>query len=276
MGSKVGHASLEIEGEKRYFPNIMIRKTRTSSKRPSAKLKPPAWTRAGGEWGDELRDRIRSLIASRGETQAGFAAVCDVDPPRITEWLSGQQLPSAQHLRTISQRTKVSVDWLFFGEGPMYRGQSRDPHGVEQEVAAYVARELLRLEQQGRFFPGETYREWDVDAGAILTDAVDRAADAYRAYRVTELMRDRIGIARTHIAAEGSVAGNTFLRHGSEVHAGTSRTNLTRAEQELSAVEEMIIRASERPFALPRRILIAGTDGAPGVRYEREADEGDR
>ena len=143
-------------------------------RRPSRKL----GEGAGGHWGDEARERLRLLIASLGDSYASFARRCGVDPPRISDWLSGDQLPSLDHLRRISDQTGVSTDWLLFGDGgaePTYRGQLRSQRDLEVDLAVAVRRFIHKREAQGAFDTAEHHTRlgldrWIVDGAGLFED----------------------------------------------------------------------------------------------------------
>lgn len=64
---------------------------------------------------DQLPTRIRDRMTALGLSQQKVADACGVAPPRITEWLIGQNLPNAESLHGLALALNVSLDWLFFG-----------------------------------------------------------------------------------------------------------------------------------------------------------------
>jgi transcriptional regulator with XRE-family HTH domain len=106
--------------------------------------------RAGGVWGDQLRERLGRLQQKAGGSNIKFGALVGVDPRRIGQWREGDALPGADNLKAIAQGTGASLDWVFFGTDAagkpaseiQYRGQSRDMKTLEDDLAVAVWREI--------------------------------------------------------------------------------------------------------------------------------------
>jgi transcriptional regulator with XRE-family HTH domain len=115
---------------------------------------------AGERWGDGVRDRLRALIQATSKNNSAFARTCGLDAPRLSQWLAGDQLPNASHVRQIAIGTGASIDWLLLGEGgegPVYRNQGTQSD-LEVELAVAVRRHIHRRESEGAF---------DTEAGSI-------------------------------------------------------------------------------------------------------------
>ena len=165
-----------------YFPNMPHSEKRRRRRRPSL----PSGKRAGGHWGDQLRERLRQLVVKSGQSQAAFAKLCGIDPPRLSDWLAGKQLPSLESLRQIGAQTGVSMDWLLFAEekeGLRYRGQARITAELESDLATEIRRHIHEREAAGAFdrLDGGGVRigleHWIVDGAGLLND-LRRAEEA--------------------------------------------------------------------------------------------------
>lgn len=151
---------------------------RTASRKRRASR--PRGTGPGGNWGDEFRDRLRLLIQRLAKSNRAFAHRCEIEAPRLSEWLAGEQFPGLKHLRLIADRTGVSLDWLLLGIGgpsPVFTGQSRSQTELEQDIAVYVRREIHRREAEGAFdTPDHGVRlgleSWLVDGAGLLSGLV--------------------------------------------------------------------------------------------------------
>lgn len=57
--------------------------------------------------------RLGQAIAESGLTQEKLAHAIGIDPPNITYWKSGRNLPRTGHLLAAADLLDVSIDWLF-------------------------------------------------------------------------------------------------------------------------------------------------------------------
>lgn len=136
--------------------------------------------RAGNEWGDGLRERLRATLRDTKMSQREFARRIDVASTRVSEWLAGRALPGAQNLRRMAETLGVSIDWLLLGGSaePVFRGQSRSLAQLESDVAAFLAREVIgRLDESLRATLLPT--DLTIDAPRILRRTARREARAF-------------------------------------------------------------------------------------------------
>lgn len=112
--------------------------------------------------------RLDAIRKSKGMTRKGFADYLGVEShSTVGDWCNARRIPKGDNLRTIGEKTGVSVDWILFpkeGESddePVYRGQAMPAADFRQEFA----RTLLRLAQATDFQPA------DVDVDALLAHA---------------------------------------------------------------------------------------------------------
>ncbi|GJG87433.1 hypothetical protein tb265_26140 [Gemmatimonadetes bacterium T265] len=147
----------------------------------------------GGEWGRGVAQRLRALKGTA--SVRAFAERVGLAPSLVSNYLNGNRLPESPTLRTLAERTGVSLDWLLLGDGgdaPRYRGQDRDEVELEADIAAWVNRALRQayapeLAQEG--LPEDLYT-WRVDSEAIRADVVTRVReDTKRAAHESELHR---------------------------------------------------------------------------------------
>jgi transcriptional regulator with XRE-family HTH domain len=146
---------------------------------------------AGHEFGDGFRTRLRTLIKARRQNFAGFANTCRIDPPRVSEWMAGEQLPRAEYLRRIAISTDVSLDWLLLGEGgnePVFRSTVRTRPDLELDLAFEIRRHIHEREAEGAFdLEGGSHMRlgldrWIVDGTGLLHDLRDREVEKVRAW----------------------------------------------------------------------------------------------
>jgi transcriptional regulator with XRE-family HTH domain len=108
-----------------------------------------------------------------------FATDCGVNHRRLGLWLRGENAPDADNLRRIAVAEGVSLDWLLgIPNVAMLRGQSRDPASLEQDVAAFVTRQLEQRYRDPDGLP-EPYL-WLAQGEKILEGLIDdmsRAAE---------------------------------------------------------------------------------------------------
>lgn len=156
-----------------------------------------------------LAERLRQVIKYGGVSQAEFARRCGVDPPRVTDWLSARQLPSAAHLIAIGERLGLSLDWLLFGDAPdgttdetrpVYRGQVRRQATLESDLERAIAR--LANQQEP-----EAWSRASVRGADVITEAAGGVVQECRLRRDAEReSRDEISSLAGTVASGGSEA----------------------------------------------------------------------
>ena len=104
---------------------------------------PEEESRAGGLWGDEVRDRLRDLLKQMGYSQYSFAIAIGVDPSRVNEWQAGKYLPGVESLHAFNTNTGMSVDWLLFGVGEPILGQSIPDGDIWRNIAVHARASLM-------------------------------------------------------------------------------------------------------------------------------------
>jgi hypothetical protein len=94
----------------------------------------------------------------------------------------------------MAQHTGVCLNWLLgLVDRPMYLGETREPADLDEDVAAYVARELTLRLPLGEL-AGEPM-EWSVVGRRVLNEAIDSIEPRARHIREVEgsrtnMMRD--------------------------------------------------------------------------------------
>lgn len=138
----------------------------------------------GGEWGRGVVARLRALKGTDGVN--AFAERVHLAPSLVSSYLNGTRLPGAESLRTIAERTGVSLDWLLLGdrgEEPRFLGQSRTQAELAADVGAYVAHALRASDIPARVRAGGEIGEAvesfvgrvEVDGSGVLAAAVSDA-----------------------------------------------------------------------------------------------------
>ncbi len=105
-------------------------------------------------------ERIRTLVEIMhlyaGWKQVDFATNTGISPSRLSHYLAGHYHPRVDTLAQVSERLGVSLDWLVFGVGGIFREESAG--GVDSVLAAtavlnQVARQLTEAVAQGETSP---------------------------------------------------------------------------------------------------------------------------
>lgn len=142
---------------------------------PAGDAMPPATAR--------LREALQHVLDTnyRGN-QAALARTLGVDPPRISDWKNRTELPRMDALQALGQVCGVSVDWILFGDGAMYRDQWRTPAMLEFDLAEHVQRDAEAALRQECLAPPDV--GVSVDGLTILREitatASARAVESYR------------------------------------------------------------------------------------------------
>ena len=69
-----------------------------------------------------MNERIRQFLLTENKSSAQFAEEIGVQPSGISHILSGRNKPSLDFIIKMLERYRnLSVDWLLFGHGTMYR-----------------------------------------------------------------------------------------------------------------------------------------------------------
>lgn len=124
-------------------------------------------------------------------------------PSQIGEYISGQRGPGIDALKGLSIVLDVSLDWLVFGEGPQFRGQSRAASTLETDFCAMLRREMAtRVTNEEAAYVGEA--DMTFNFGAIVDKLANDCAEtlhsmvqdttlafqrALRTNRITELLQ---------------------------------------------------------------------------------------
>lgn len=73
---------------------------------------------------DRFQDRVRALMAERGESQAELARAIDTPRQTISVWISKNKLPRPEALAKLAEHYGVSPAWLQYGAAPGSTGDS--------------------------------------------------------------------------------------------------------------------------------------------------------
>ena len=180
-----------------------------------------------------------------------FADHIGLSASLLSSYLNGGRLPDTTTLWKIADATKVSLDWLLYGDGgeaPRYRGQSRDAVALEADVAAEVRRAIEARPTQ----PGQPRCEaWDVHGGAVLANACDRAVE--EANRIERWTGQWLST---------TTGADTILR--TLMHL---RWYVDGPDERLGS---MFIALEDLAYELHARV---DTDGGPATRYLRPAEQ---
>ena len=71
-----------------------------------------------------MKDRIRQLMESQHMTQQTFSDFIGISSASLSSIFNGRTKPTLNTVEAIrSKFTKISLDWLMFGKGPMFTDQ---------------------------------------------------------------------------------------------------------------------------------------------------------
>ncbi len=81
-----------------------------------------------------MKDRIKKLMESLHMTQQVFAEHINISPASLSSIFTGRTRPTLTTVEAIkSSIPNISTDWLMFGNGPMYIGESDDQKETEAQ-----------------------------------------------------------------------------------------------------------------------------------------------
>lgn len=95
-----------------------------------------------------MKDRIKQLMDSQHMTQQNFADFIGVSSASLSNIFNGRQKPTLNTVEAIRTKfSKLSLDWLMYGQGPMFKDQSlmnkeQDPNLQKNEGAAATEGQL--------------------------------------------------------------------------------------------------------------------------------------
>ncbi|WP_455086844.1 helix-turn-helix domain-containing protein [Prevotella denticola] len=74
-----------------------------------------------------MKDRIRQLMESQHMTQQTFSDFIGISSASLSSIFTGRTKPTLNTVEAIrSKFTKINLDWLMYGQGPMFKGQEAD------------------------------------------------------------------------------------------------------------------------------------------------------
>ena len=84
---------------------------------------------------NQLRERILNLIHQEGISQRAFAIAIGRQPNNVRYTLTGERhFPRGFCSDILNAYPKVSKDWLYFGDGPMYIGETEVTDNIPKET----------------------------------------------------------------------------------------------------------------------------------------------
>lgn len=86
--------------------------------------------------------RIALIQKDKLLTNEELAEICGTTGTTVGKYLSGETLPKHRFLELFATHFKVSLDWLFLGDGPIYREEEVCRPTVGDEDLARIARSL--------------------------------------------------------------------------------------------------------------------------------------
>ena len=72
----------------------------------------------------DVKDRIKIIMQDRNLSQQDFANVLGITPGSLSGILNERTRPTNNHTIAIHREfPDISIDWLLFGEGEMYKSE---------------------------------------------------------------------------------------------------------------------------------------------------------
>jgi hypothetical protein len=125
-------------------------------------------------------ERLHALFKVTYGTRYAFEKRTETNHSTVSRWVSPEaRLPNGDNLAEISMQTLVSLDWLMFGEGPMFRRVSREPASLSADLRETILSELVR-----RGLPEQDVTQYLQGGEELLSMAIERAWE-----RVEEMSR---------------------------------------------------------------------------------------
>jgi transcriptional regulator with XRE-family HTH domain len=75
-------------------------------------------------------DRLKKVMLARDLTQAQVAEIVGISQPSVFRWLNGT-LPSPSMARLAAEKLGVGIEWLLYGEAPIYKPSSYESNVQE-------------------------------------------------------------------------------------------------------------------------------------------------
>ena len=90
---------------------------------------------------DETRDRIFSLLHSKGISQKDFASAIGASSQTITDWKKGKSRSYMQKLPLIAFKLDTNLDWICNGIGDSSKPESKESQATAHLIEmAYLSR----------------------------------------------------------------------------------------------------------------------------------------
>jgi transcriptional regulator with XRE-family HTH domain len=81
-----------------------------------------------------MKDRILDFLKAENKSSSQFAEEIGVQPSGISHIISGRNKPSLEFIMKMLEKYQfLSIEWLLFGKGEMYRDQSMQELFTEQK-----------------------------------------------------------------------------------------------------------------------------------------------
>ena len=83
-----------------------------------------------------MKDRIRQLMESQHMTQQTFSDFIGISSASLSSIFTGRTKPTLNTVEAIKSKfTKINLDWLLYGQGPMFKDQTAEPNSSTGETA---------------------------------------------------------------------------------------------------------------------------------------------
>ena len=84
-----------------------------------------------------MKDRIKELMERQHMSQKTFAEVLNISTGSLSGIFTGRTRPTLNIVEAIRNKfPKINLDWLIFGQGPMYLDESTDNNSVSNVITS--------------------------------------------------------------------------------------------------------------------------------------------
>lgn len=147
-----------------------------------------------GTEGDRFREALEHVLAEHCDgSQSTLAQLLGIQRTRISEWKAKDGIPGREALDALGRAFGISVDWILFGDGAMYRRQDRAPQRLALDLQAQAQQRALAAVRRD-VDPGFD-ADIVVNGETLLREALDSAAAR------------AVDAARRHVAADRALTG---------------------------------------------------------------------
>lgn len=109
-----------------------------------------------------MKDRIKELMERQHMSQKTFAEVLNISTGSLSGIFTGRTRPTLNIVEAIRNKfPKINLDWLIFGQGPMYLDESTDNNSVSNVVTSSSIDKQMTSNEQPTLFGSQKISSFD-------------------------------------------------------------------------------------------------------------------